>query len=85
LPTCPGRRSLRAGDLVTLDVTVEKDGYLADTARTVVVGTGSPTAERLVQCAEAADHAALAVATAGVRVNEIGRAVECEVGDWGSR
>jgi methionyl aminopeptidase len=79
----PGRRRLRTGDLVTLDVTVEKDGYVADTARTVVVGTGSPLAERLVQCAEAAYHAALAVATAGTRVNEIGRAVDREVRAWG--
>ena len=33
----------------------------------------------LATCAEAAFRAALAVARAGVRVNEIGRAVECEV------
>jgi methionyl aminopeptidase len=79
----PGHRALCAGDLVKLDVTVEKNGYVADTARTVVVGAGSPTAERLVQCAEAAYRAALGVATAGVRVNEIGRAVEREVRAWG--
>jgi methionyl aminopeptidase len=79
----PGDRSLCAGDLVKLDVTVAKDGYVADTARTVVVGTGSPTAVRLVQCAEAAYRVALDVATAGVRVNEIGRAVEREVRGWG--
>ena len=72
----PGQRPLCDGDLVKVDVTVEKDGYVADTARTVVVGTGSLTAQRLVQCAETAYRAALVVATAGVRVNEIGRAVE---------
>ena len=40
----PGRRRLAAGDLVSLDATVEKDGYVADAARSVVVGRGSPTA-----------------------------------------
>src|SRR5678815_1504696 len=33
----PGTRMLRRGDLVKLDVTVEKDGYFADAARTVIV------------------------------------------------
>jgi methionyl aminopeptidase len=75
----PGRRRLRRGDLVKLDVTVEKDGYIADAARTVIVEAGADTAERLRSCAVAAFEAALAVARAGTRVNEIGRAVEREV------
>src|ERR671919_201669 len=33
----PGPRRLERGDLVKLDVTVEKGGYVADAARTVVV------------------------------------------------
>jgi methionyl aminopeptidase len=79
----PGERTLQHGDLVKLDVTVEKDGYIADAARSVIVGAGTRTAERLVQCAEAAYHAALAVARAGTRVNEVGGAVEREVRRWG--
>src|SRR5262245_21780950 len=72
----PGARAIRAGDIVKIDVTVEKDGYVADAARSVVVEPASATAHRLVACATAAFQAALAVARAGVRVNEIGRAVE---------
>jgi methionyl aminopeptidase len=75
----PGARAIRPGDLVSLDVTVELDGYIADAARSVVVGTGSATARRLVACAEEAFHAGLDVAAAGVRVNAIGRAVESTV------
>ena len=75
----PGSRRIVAGDIVKLDVTVEKDGYVADAARSVVVEPASPTAHRLVACARAAFRVALAVARAGVRVNEIGRAVEAEV------
>ena len=71
----PGRRVIARGDLVSLDVTLELDGYVADAARSVIVGTGSPMANRLVRCAEEAFHAGLSVATAGVRVNEISRAV----------
>lgn len=75
----PGPRRLRQGDLVKLDVTVEKDGYIADAARSVVVGDGPETAKRLVIAAQAAFRAALSVARAGTRVNEIGRAVDFEV------
>jgi methionyl aminopeptidase len=75
----PGPRRLERGDLVKLDVTVEKNGYFADAARTVIVGHGTDTAQRLVACARAAFRAALAVARAGTRVNEIGRAVDQEV------
>lgn len=72
----PGARAIRAGDIVKIDVTVERDGYVADAARSVVVEPAGATAHRLVACATAAFQAALAVARAGVRVNEIGRAVE---------
>ena len=75
----PGRRRIEPGDLVKLDVTVEKDGYIADAARTVLIGAGTDTAKRLAACAVAAFNAAVAVARAGTRVNEIGRAVETEV------
>ncbi len=75
----PGHRRLERGDLVSLDVTVEKRGYVADAARTVMVGDGSPLARRLIAAAEAALAAALVVARAGVRVNVIGRAVQNEV------
>ena len=77
----PGPRRIAPGDVVKLDVTVEKDGYVADAARSVAVAPASTTAKRLVACAEAAFRAA--VARAGVRVNEIGRAVEREVRQWG--
>lgn len=75
----PGPRRLAAGDLVKLDVTVEKDGYIADAARSVIVESGSDLATRLVACARDAFAAALAVARAGTKVNAIGRAVETTV------
>lgn len=75
----PGPRRFQHGDVVKLDVTVEKNGYVADAARSVVVGAGTETAHRLVACVRAAFSAALTVARAGTRVNEIGRAVEREV------
>lgn len=75
----PGSRIVRSGDLVKLDVTVEKHGYVADAARTVAVGPPSPLAAGLMACVRAAFEAGLAQARAGNRVSAIGRAVDAEV------
>jgi methionyl aminopeptidase len=75
----PGRRALVSGDLVKLDVTIEKDGFMADAAMTVPVGEVSDERSRLIACAERAFAKAMLVARAGFRVWEIGRAVEREV------
>jgi methionyl aminopeptidase len=75
----PGPRRIASGDIVKLDVTLEKDGYMGDAARTVLVEPASDLATRLRACAESAFACAIAVARASVRVNEIGRAVDREV------
>ena len=75
----PGDRGLQEGDLVKLDVTVEKDGFMADAALTVPVGAVSREKQRLMACAERAFAKAMLVARAGFRVLEIGRVVEREV------
>src|SRR5579871_1624289 len=79
----PGRRVLAEGDLVKLDLTAEKDGFVADAAVTVRVGTVSATADALARCAESAFHHALKAAVVGNRIYEIGRAVEREVRRFG--
>jgi len=75
----PGDRALREGDLLKLDVTVEKDGYMADAAETIAVGTVTEEGQRLIRCAQRAFQKAMLVARAGYRVSEIGRVVEREV------
>jgi methionyl aminopeptidase len=75
----PGPRALRDGDLVKLDVTIEKDGFMADAALTVPVGEVTEERRNLIACAERAFAKAMLVARAGFRVWEIGQAVEREV------
>lgn len=79
----PSNRALVEGDLVKLDVTAELDGYMADAAITVPVGAVTMNALTLVSTAERALARAIGVARAGVRVNEIGRAVQSEVEEAG--
>lgn len=75
----PGPRRLRNGDIVKLDVTIEKSGYMADAAVSVPVGHVTTETGSLIACAEKAFTRAMAVARDGVRVREIGRVIEREV------
>jgi methionyl aminopeptidase len=72
----PGERRLRAGQLVKLDVTAERDGFYADACVTVPVGDVAPRQRRLVAAAEAGLRRGIAAARAGAAVNAIGAAVE---------
>jgi len=81
----PGPRRLRQGDIVTLDVTVELNGYYADAAVTVGVEPIAALARRLIEAAEAAWQAAAAKARAGEHLSVVGGAVEAEVRRRGFR
>lgn len=74
----PGRTPIRAGDLVTIDVTAELDGYIADAATTIPMPKASGVKRRLASAAHAALDRALGVAMAGVSLRDLGRAVEDE-------
>src|ERR1700681_2992617 len=67
----PGERAVESGDLLKLDVTIEKDGFMADAAETVAVGEISEENRQLIACAERAFSKAMLVARAGFRVFEI--------------
>jgi methionyl aminopeptidase len=75
----PGSRALADGDVVKLDVTIEKDGFMADAAESVAVGAVAEPVQQLIACAERAFTKSMLVARAGFRVSEIGRVVEREV------
>ena len=79
----PDARRLKPGDLVTVDVTAEVGGYIADAAVTVPLPAAGPRARALCRCAEAAFEAALREVRAGRRLAAVGRAVEGEVGRRG--
>jgi methionyl aminopeptidase len=75
----PGGRVIEEGDLVKLDVTVEKDGYMADAAITVAVPPIDDQRLHLIRTARSAFYRGMAAARAGRRVRDIGWAVEKHV------
>jgi methionyl aminopeptidase len=75
----PSERVIVSGDLVKLDVTAEKDGYVADAAVTIPVIPVSDERLQLIACAEKAFYQGLLAVRAGNCVNEVGRMVDREV------
>jgi methionyl aminopeptidase len=72
----PGKRVLRDGDIISVDVGAIVDGYCGDSAWTYGVGTISPEAERLLRDTEESLYRGIAQARAGNRLGAIGHAVE---------
>lgn len=68
--------TVRDGDIVNLDITLEKNGFIADSSKTYMVGTVTPQARRLVQAAQAAMWAGIAQVRPGARLGDIGAAIE---------
>jgi methionyl aminopeptidase len=72
----PGKRELREGDVVSIDVGAEKDGFIGDCAATYIVGEGTAEARLLVEVTRQSFFEALKLARAGNRVSDISRAVQ---------
>ena len=64
------------GDLVTIDVGVTLDAYIADSAYTFGVGEIEPEAQRLLDVAQAALGAGIDEAVVGNRVGDVSHAIQ---------
>lgn len=69
------RRKIHSGDLVSLDIGIDLNGYISDSAVTVMVGNVSPEHRRLVEVTQQCLAAGIAACKAGNRINDISRAV----------
>jgi methionyl aminopeptidase len=72
----PGKRKLREGEIVTVDVAAELDGYHADAAITVPVGNVNEATQRLLHATREALAAGINAAQPGATLRDIGAAVE---------
>jgi methionyl aminopeptidase len=75
----PGPYKLSRGDLLSVDVGVVLDGWVADAARTFPVGPVSPIATKLLRSTEAALHEAVTQVRPGNRLSDISHAVQKRV------
>ncbi|MCP9490593.1 MAG: type I methionyl aminopeptidase [Solirubrobacteraceae bacterium MAG38_C4-C5] len=72
----PGEKRLREGQLLTIDVAAELDGYHADAATTIAIGQVRGTARRLMAAGSAALGAGVRAAQPGATLRDVGAAVE---------
>jgi methionyl aminopeptidase len=79
----PGSYQVADGDLLTLDVGVTLDGYVADTAYTFAVGEVSAEAERLLEVGQAALAAGIEQAQVDNRIGDVSAAIQRVVEEAG--
>ena len=72
----PSGRKVAPGDVVNIDVSAELNGYFGDTGATFTVPPLDPRIEYLCQITRKSLNAAMSVARAGAKINQIGQAIE---------
>ncbi len=72
----PDNRRLKEGDIVGIDIGVEKNGFIADAARTFGIGELKPEVRRLLEVTEKALYRGIEAAKEGNRVSDISHAIQ---------
>ena len=72
----PGKRILKQGDIINIDITVIKDGYHGDTSKMFCVGQVSPLARRLVQVSYECMCIGIEMVKPGIHLGDIGYAIQ---------
>src|SRR4029077_1906061 len=79
----PGPYRLEPGDVISVDVGVTLDGWVADAARTFPVADVDAQAENLLSATEASLHAGVAQCRAGNRMGDMANAIQRVAEDAG--
>ncbi|CAM3851288.1 type I methionyl aminopeptidase [Kibdelosporangium persicum] len=74
---------LQDGDLLSMDIAVSINGWVADSARSLIVGTPRPEDVRLIEATEQALVAGIAAARPGNRLGDISAAIGAVAADYG--
>ncbi|MHB1686813.1 MAG: type I methionyl aminopeptidase [Ignavibacteriaceae bacterium] len=72
----PGKRVLKDGEIISLDVGVKKDGYFGDAALTVAVGNISEEKRKLMEVTEKSLYMGIEQAIENNKVHDISAAVQ---------
>ena len=75
----PGPYALKRGDILSIDIGVIHDGYVADAAITHAIGTVTPLAKRLISSTRASLFDAVEQCRPGNRLGDVSHAVQARV------
>ena len=69
------KRIIKDGDLVSIDVGIDMDGYISDTTHSLLIGNVNPKVRKLQQVTEECLRAGIAACVVGNRISDIANAV----------
>jgi methionyl aminopeptidase len=75
----PGRYRLERGDIISIDIGVVYNGWVADAARTFPVGPITPVANKLLKTTEESLHLAVPHVKAGNRLGDVADVIQTHV------
>jgi len=67
---------LKSGDIVNVDITLEKGGFIADSSKTYMIGAVAPLAKRLVEKSYEAMWQGIRVVKPGATLGDVGHAIQ---------
>uniref|UniRef100_UPI003F84D3E5 M24 family metallopeptidase n=1 Tax=Actinosynnema sp. TaxID=1872144 RepID=UPI003F84D3E5 len=79
----PHDYALRDGDVLSADIAVSIDGWAADSARTVIVGTPDEQDQRIIRATEVALEAGIDAARPGNKLGDISAAIGAVAAEFG--
>lgn len=68
--------TIREGDIVNFDITLENDGFIADSSKTYMVGEVPASTKRLVRAAQGAMWSGIRQVRPGATIGDIGYAIQ---------
>lgn len=79
----PGSRKLNEGDIISIDIGAQFEGYHGDSAWTYAVGAVTPEVQKLLDVTEASLYAGLALIKPDIRLYTISHAIQKVIEDAG--
>lgn len=69
-------QKLKSGDIINVDITLEKDGYITDSSKMYIIGDASPLAKRLVEKTYEAMRHGIQAVKPGATLGDVGHAIQ---------
>jgi methionyl aminopeptidase len=71
-----GNQRMKSGDIVNVDITLEQDGFIADSSKMYLFGDVAPPAKRLAEVTYEAMWAGIRAVKPGARLGDVGYAIQ---------
>ncbi|KTC91228.1 Methionine aminopeptidase [Fluoribacter dumoffii] len=72
----PSDKKLKDGDIINIDVTVQKNGYIGDTSKMFLIGKVKPFAKKLVDVTQECLYQAISIVRPGTHLGDIGNIIQ---------